>query len=275
MENNRLGANIRNIITMTFEEVNDDLALPSKPFKVVAAIAVHGRLPLLEHTINRLYKKNGCYKVVCAGDGIEERKLCESLGAVWTPRRNKPLGMKWNAAFQKARDFNPDAVVFVGSSDWLSNNWFQIMRPYIETHGFAGVPGCYLADLGAEIRLCDWTCGYAGYRQDRADESIGIGRMLSRRLLDAIDWTPFDSVLDNSLDRSMKDRSKLKYYEDFMVKNDQLKALSLSTSLWPNKHKFYMHWGGLIPSIRMENPGQWLAENFPEVLELNKKLNGA
>lgn len=279
MENNRQCADIRYIIIMNFEEVNDDLGT-AKPFRVVAAVAVHGRLPLLEHTINRLYKNNGCYKVVCSGDGLEEKNLCQSLGAVWTPRRNKPLGMKWNAAFQKARDFHPDAIVFVGSSDWLSDNWFSLMRPYVEQHGFAGVPGCYLADLGKQIRAVDWTCGYAGYRQERADECIGIGRMLSRRLLDAIDWTPFDPKLDNSLDRSMKDRSIAKGYHDFMVKDERLKALSLSCPYWDNKHKFWMHWGldvgeqikEFIPSIRMKEPDHWLSENFPEAIELHKKL---
>lgn len=257
---------------MTFDEVNDDLVIPRKPFKVVAAIAVHGRLPLLEHTIRRLYEKNGCYKVICAGDGQDERSLCENMDAVWVFARNKPLGRKWNAAFQKAREFNPDAVVFVGSSDWLSDNWFYMMQPYVDTHGFSGVPGCYLADLGHQVRLCDWTCGYEGYRAERADETIGIGRMLSRRLLDAIDWMPFNSELDNSLDRSMKDRSILKGYHDFMVHDNRLKALSLSCPHWSNKHKFFMHWEGLIPSIRMDNSRSWLNNNLPEAIELHKKL---
>lgn len=256
--------------------IDDDLALPSKPFKVVAALAVHGRLPLLEHTIRRLYQKNGCAKVICSGDNPDDMKLCQSLDAIWVHARNKPLGKKWNAAFQRAMDFNPDAVVFVGSSDWLSDNWFQIMQPYVDSHGFAGVPGCYLADLGKQIRLCDWTCGYAGYRADRADEAIGVGRMLSRRMLDAIDWQPFNPEYDNSLDRSMKDKGILKGYHDFMVEDNRLKALSLSTPYWDNKHKFWMHYGvgdkQMIPSIRMENSASWLSVHFPEAIELHKKL---
>jgi hypothetical protein len=257
---------------MTFEEVNDDYGLSKQPFRVVAALAVYGRLPLLEHTIRRLYEKNGCYKVVCAGDGVEEKKLCESLGAVWTPRRNKPLGMKWNSAFQKARDFNPDAIVFCGSSDWLSDNWFSIMRPHVERHDFVGVPGCDLIDIHNTIRGCHWA-GYKGYRKERENESIGIGRMLSRRLLNAMDWTPFDPALDNSLDRSMKDRAfQFKQMKDFMVHDDRLKALSISTHLWPNKHKFEMHWAQMIPSKIMEDPAKWCEENFPEVLELQKTL---
>jgi len=259
---------------MTLDELNDDLGLARKPFRVVAALAVNGRLPLLEHTIRRLYQKNGCYKVICSGDKPEDKELCTSLGAVWTPRRNKPLGLKWNSAFQVARDFNPDAVVFVGSSDWISDNWFSVMQPYVEAYGFAGVPGCYLTDINERIRLVNWK-GYKGYRADRHDETIGVGRMLSRRLLDAIDWQPFNSLLDNSLDRSMKDNAKAAGFSDYMVHDNSLKALSLSTDLWINKHKFWMHCDNkihYIPSERIENAEGWLQDNFPEAIELHKIL---
>src|SRR5688572_13071853 len=256
---------------MTYDEINDDLADSKPPFRVVAAIAVHGRLPLLEQTITRLYKKNGCVKVVCSGDGAAEKELCTSLGAVWTPRRNKPLGTKWNSAFEVAKDYHPDAVVFVGSSDWLSDDWFTIMRPYVEQYGFAGVPGCYLADLSERVRLCHWA-GYAGYRPERANESIGIGRMLSRRLLQAMDWKPFKPILDNSLDRSMKDNAKKYGFTDYMVSDSRLKALSISTNQWINKHQFEMHWSvnGRLKSERIIPPHQFLSSNFPEVYQIFK-----
>lgn len=258
---------------MSYEEVNDDLSGIKPPFRVVAAIAVHGRLPLLEHTITRLYKKNGCYKVICSGDGLEEKKLCESLGAVWVSARNKPLGNKWNQAFYKAKDFNPDAVLYVGSSDWICDNWFSLIRPYVEKHHFAGVPGCSLVDLGESIRTIHWP-GYKGYRKEREDETIGSGRMLSSGLLNAMDWLPFDPTFDNSLDRSMKDRAKALGFNDFMIYDDRFMSLSLSTSgkyQWPkgqeNKHKFEQHWHGLIPSQPLD-PEPFLSKHFPEVYKI-------
>lgn len=256
---------------MTFDEVNDDLVLPPKPFKVVAALAVHGRLPLLEHTIRRLYEKNGCAKVICSGDNPDDMKLCQSLDAIWVHARNKPLGKKWNAAFQRARDLNPDAVLYVGSSDFVCDNWINMMRPYIERHGFAGVPGCSLADMGETLRAMHWK-GYDGYRPARALETIGSGRMLSRSVMDALSWEPFDPLLDNSLDWSMKNRAALVGYTDFMVRDTSFKSLSLSTPLWKQKHVFEMHWDGRIPSEVIHNPEQWLSEYFPEVLELHEKL---
>jgi|SRR5688572_4604238 len=256
---------------MIIDEVNDDLGLAKPPYRVVACLAVHGRLPLLEQTIKRLYRKNGCYKVICSGDGVEEKKLCESLGAVWIHHPNRHLGGKWNLSFKAAKEYSPDAVVFVGSSDWLSDNWFSVMRPYVEQYGFAGVPGCHLADLGEKIRLCDWK-GYKEYRHERADESIGIGRMLSRRLLDAMGWQPFKPILNNSLDRSMKDNAKKCGFKDFMVHDDRLKALSVSApNHWTNKHQFEMHWDGRIPSERLQAE-PFLTNHFPEIHEVFKIL---
>lgn len=256
---------------MTYHEVHDDYGLAPAPFKVVACLAVHGRLPLLEHTIRRLYVKNGCYKVICSGDQPEDKKLCESLGAVWVRHNNKPLGAKWNQAFMKAKDYNPDAVLFVGSSDWLSDNWITTMRPHVEQHGFAGVPGCYMADIGETIRVINWE-GYKNCRPERADETIGIGRMLSRRLLDAIGWQPFSQVLDNSLDWSMKNKAKEVGFVDFMVHDQRLKALSLSTPLWKQKHRFSMHWSNEVPSYKVDDKEIWLSKFFPESLELHEKL---
>lgn len=253
-------------------DTNDDMGLAQKPFRVVAALAVHGRLPLLEHTIRRLYQKNGCYKVICSGDDPEDKKLCTSLGAVWVHHNNRHLGGKWNLSFAKAKEYNPDAVVFVGSSDWICDDWFQIMQPYVEQYGFAGTAGCYLADVAETIRLVHWP-GYALCRPERADECIGIGRMLSRRLLDAIGWQPFKPTLKRSLDRSMKDNAARKGYHDFMVTDERLKSLSISTNMWGNMHQFDQHWNEenprYAPSIKL-NPEPFLTEHFPEIYHIFK-----
>jgi hypothetical protein len=137
-------------------DANDDLGTAKPPYKVVAVIPVHGRLPLLPHTIKRLYRKNDVYKVICVGDGLAEKAICLEAGAEWVPFRNKPLGAKWNAGFIEAKKYDPDAVLYVGSSDWLSNDWTTTMQPYVNQHGIAGVPGCHFIDIGHELRLVYW-----------------------------------------------------------------------------------------------------------------------
>lgn len=244
----------------------DDLALAKKPYKVVAALPVHGRIPLLKQTIERLYKKNGCYKVVCAGDGLKEKRLCQSLGAVWVQAPNKPLGNKWNQAFLRAKDFKPDAVLYVGSSDWLSDNWIEKTRPYVEEHGITGVPGCHFGDIPkrGKIRIVYWP-GYVG---ERSNESIGIGRMLSAKLLDLINWQPLDPTKDRSMDACMKAKCAAVGYHDFFVRED-IKAMSISTDQWGNMHQFAQHWNNELPSDKIADVDAFL-KDFPEAYQIFK-----
>jgi hypothetical protein len=242
-------------------DANDDLGTAQAPYRVVAVIPVHERLELLPHTISRLYRKNGVHKVICVGDGMAEKAICEQFGAYWVPFQNKPLGAKWNAGFIAARQFNADAVLYVGSSDWLSDNWITTMKPLVNQHQMVGVPGCHFIDIAHKLRLVYWP----GYTGERSNETIGIGRMLSKDLLDKINWTPFDDKKDSSLDRSMKDRAERIGVKEYFVKNDELKALSISTYKWINKHKFEMHWNNQLPSEKIEDPSLFINQFFPEI----------
>jgi hypothetical protein len=249
-------------------DANDDLGHAKAPFKVVAVIPVHERLDLLPYTISRLYRKNDVYRVICVGDGLVERAVCEYAGAVWVPHRNKPLGAKWNAGFLAAKQFNPDAVLYSGSSDWISNHWTSIMQPYLNTHGMVGVPGCHFIDIAAKLRAVYWP-GYVG---ERSNETIGIGRILSRDLLNKIGWMPFHDDKDSSLDRSMKVKAEKVGVPDFFVRDPQLIALSISTHKWVNKHKFEMHWKNELPSEKIEDVNAFVSQYFPEIPHLQKEL---
>jgi hypothetical protein len=253
---------------MSFDEANDDYGLAKTPFRVIACLAVDGRLPLLRYTIERLYQKNGCYKVICAGDRTEDRKLCEEMGAVWVPSPNRPLGKKWNKSFQEAAKYNPDACLFMGSSDWLSDNWVQGMIPYLENYDLIGVPGCHFLHLAEESLLCHWK----GYTNGRAGESIGIGRVLSRTLLDHMKWKPFSDMLNNSLDHSMQHSALQRAANIHLVDSSELIALSISTNHWIQKHQFWDHYSGRISSTRIYNVEEFLSLNFPEAKCVLSKL---
>lgn len=244
-------------------DANDDLGTYKRPFKVVACIPVNGRLPLLKHTIERLYKKNGVYKVICSG-GDEEKDTCINAGAEFIIHPNHPLGRKWNAAFQAARKHNPDACLFVGSSDWLSDNWISSLSPFINEYDLVGLPGCYFADIGQEYRACYWP----GYKGRREGESIGIGRMISRRILNLMNWQPFNDNIDNSLDFSMDEKVLKHAGKRIMVDAKEIFSLSISTNKWINKHKFDQHWNNILKSERIKQPIPFLMNNFPEIFNI-------
>lgn len=239
--------------------------------KVVAVIPVHGRLPLLKHTIQRLLKKNDVDQVVCVGDSHEDRKLCESVGAHWVHFKNRPLGMKWNTGFEEAKQFNPDACLFVGSSDWVSDNWLQVMTLHLDKYDLIGTPGCYFLHVGnLNMKLCHWP----GYIGQRSGESIGMGRLISANVLENIRWNPFDSSLDRSLDHSMVQKITLVSGKSHLVNTSIAKSVSISTDRWLNKHRFHDHYSGKLPSQIIHNPEEWIEKNFPEANLIFNYENG-
>src|SRR5690606_24137998 len=183
-------------------------------------------------------------------------------GGLFVEHENKPLGKKWNAGFLEAKKYNPDCCLFVGSSDWVSDNWIEYCSHYLKNYDLIGKPDFYLLDYGRRLRVCHWA-GYTDKR--RSNEPIGIGRILSKRILDKMGWKPMDDKLDSSLDWSMYQKVLLYSGAVKLINTTDIKSLSLSTSAWENKHKFEDHWNNKLPSKRLDES---LLKEFPESYEL-------
>jgi len=230
-------------------------------YNIVAVIACHGRLPLLELTIHRLINKNLVKHVVCVG-GPLERETCESAGAIFVEHENNPLGKKWNAGFEKARTLGCDGALFVGSSDWLSDNWLSYMVPLLGEYDLIGKADFYLLDIGETRRACHWL----GYTGERRNEPIGIGRVVSARILDKINWQPFNPAMNNSMDYQMLQNVDAHNGRSVMIVEDSMESLSISTNRWVNLHKFEEHWSNKLPSIKLDSNA--FDVDFPESLLL-------
>lgn len=236
--------------------------------KVVAVVPVLGRRPLVKLTIQRLLHKNRVDKVICVGDISRDKKVCEAAGAEWITHPNDPLAAKWNEGFIAAKKHNPDAVLFVGSSDWLSDNWLPTLTPYIEYYDMVGLPGCYLLDINTNTRTYR-ACYWPGYVGRREGESIGIGRLISARILNKLNWKPFDDKLNHSLDYSMRDRILSAGGKERLLSTSDIKSMAISCNEWPNKHQFEAHWNNRLPSQRID-PKKDLFKWFPESLQIFK-----
>jgi glycosyltransferase involved in cell wall biosynthesis len=252
------------------KESIDDMNFQIVTPKIVAVIPVHGRLPLIKHTVSRLLHKNKV-DVVCVGDGKQEQELCVSLGAYWINSQNKPLGRKWNRGFKMAHTLKADAVLFIGSSDWISDNWCSKLTSHLQSADIIGTAGCHFLHVNSELKLCHWP----GYDNHRKGESIGIGRLISARVLDKLNWEPFDDIMDSSLDHSMVTRVKKAGGKEMLVDDKSIQSVSISTDLWPNKHRFLDHWNNLLPSRRIKFPENWTSNYFPEVEKFQSDIHVA
>jgi len=247
--------------------------------KIVAVIPVRGRQLLLPWTIKNILKVVD--EVVCVTECKEERPICQQSGAIVTTIRGATLGKKWNMGFQNAKQFDPDYILYVGSSDWVSDNWVDELMPLAENHELTGVQDFYEMHLEfnhpfekkqdynihrVNESFTGRKVGYwEGYFGERRGEPIGIGRILRRDFLKRINYNPFDEMLTKNLDYSMYNKTD----DVVSTRCDNMKCLSLSTTLWGNKHIF---------ETDMSNPGsrvfdkkeanEFLTKWFPEAYKL-------
>jgi glycosyltransferase involved in cell wall biosynthesis len=236
--------------------------------RVVACMPVYGRRRLLSRTITRLYEKNKVFKVICAGDDVRDRAIAEKFGAEWVYAPNQPLGHKWNEAFFAAKKYDPDACVFIGSSDWLEDKWMDYMEQFIEDYDLIGTPDHYMCDYRqGKIRVAYWEL-YPGSSK-RSGEAVGGGRILTKRLLDIMEWRPFDATWDHSMDYSMTQHAIRVGARQLLLDGNTLMVLAMSSDKWRNKHNLDRE---LLAGRAVEwDRGrgiEYLAEHFPEALSL-------
>ena len=86
---------------------------------VVAVVPVLGRYPLVPYTLRRLNKIVD--KVVCVVENNKDALICAKEGAHICNLPTKLLGEKWNAGFVDARQYDPDFVLYVGSSEYINS----------------------------------------------------------------------------------------------------------------------------------------------------------
>lgn len=236
--------------------------------RVVAVIPCYGRFPLLKFNVSRLYAVNGIYKVILVGHEKEVEGIAEETNSVFISHANKPLGAKWNAGFREAEELNPDAALFVGSSDLISTEWIKTGLRYLNDYDMVGKLGCHFMDINTQTgkRLVHWP-GYL--KGTRKDEPIGIGRIISARILEKMGWEPFDRTKDHSMDAQMHSKvldngGSVKSFED------DVHAMSISTNLWNNLHKFNMHWDNILPSTKIhgDDMNEFINKYFPDIENL-------
>jgi len=244
--------------------------------KIAAVIPVHGRKELLKYTIQRLMNKNVIVIAIGCLDDIKDLP-CQRF-----VHENYPLGRKWNYGFQRAREYYPDAVLYVGSSDWISDNWIDVMIPYLEKFDMVGKLDYNLAHICNKITLLKFK-GYIDpklslrtllikhslrqffWGNDRILEPIGIGRLIRSSFLDKINWRPFLDDMNSSMDWCMMQKLKFLDGTYTVYSGDIIQSLSISCNKWNN-----MHWSMFeryMPNMeKIKEPG-WVEKWFPELLD--------
>lgn len=168
----------------------------------------------------------GLTVVVVGSEGEDSAALAGRHHYVESP--NLPLGAKFNAGFLRARDLDPDYVMVLGSDTFFRPSVWKMARvSYMESNpDMLGYLDLYMYDLNTREAVY-----WAGYKGVREGEPIGPLRMLSHRLLEHLEWAPYDPTLSRNLDASMTKKLEGTPFTTFgIVGGDDAMIVSLKES---------------------------------------------
>ena len=230
--------------------------------KIVSITASYQRPEITIDTLNLFKNQKYLVKSILVGSSLAEQKAAEQVDAVYVNHANHPLGSKWQAGVDKARELNPDAILICGSDDWLTSNWCEVCSKEIEK-GF---------DLVGKTRwcLCDVHPGKSlqlfriHYKVKKRKDPIGSGRLISRKVLDKLNWELFPKNKDKYLDWESWTRIKKAGGTLKLLDNREdiwamcIKSTWKSKSNWiTSKKNSQCIWG------EVANPKEWIGHHYP------------
>ena len=138
--------------------------------KLCAPVPVFGRFPLVRMTISRLKAQDVI--PIMLGHEDEAEAMAKELDVEFIRVANDPLGNKWNAGFEACKNYQADGVIFMGSSDWASDEYIESVKDALKDFPFIGMLGCHFADVGDEVRLVHWPGYQRGQRQHNKTQAV-------------------------------------------------------------------------------------------------------
>jgi len=141
-------------------------------------------------------------RVLVGSEGDASRAIAEQAGAEYVECANV-LSDKLNAGVMHVAGMRVDAVIITGSDDLCST---LALAKLLEVEAKEATLVGYLdffRYFDAEPSLLYWP----GYPTDRRLETVGVGRLYSRQLLNRLDWAPWEPGLPRNCDGSATART--------------------------------------------------------------------
>lgn len=237
--------------------------------RIVAVMPVSGREDLFPLTIKRLKQQKDVdmtVVVVCDPDDFELAYDTKEADRVLVGEWNT-LGQKWQDGIFEAALFDPDAIMIVGSGNWFTNGWAKTLFPYLDDYDMVGSESMYVYQIRQNDQVMIHWGGY--HTNSRKGDMLGAGRLLSRRILDKVDWQIYNTRLNSGLDRSI-DRTLRRHGAKTLTlpQGDEM-ILKVGSYKWKNLNSFGVLWGS--PNARRIEKPEEILKHFPEIRELINK----
>jgi len=167
--------------------------------------------------------------IISGSEGRTSRTMVQRHGFNYVEIANDPLGAKMNSAAIKAKEFKPDYVLCLGSDDIISPELMSVYERYMrEKYDFIGVTDFFFYDLVTRQALY-----WAGYREAyRRGYTCGAGRLISRRLMEAWNWRPWEIKHSRGLDHSIQQKLNSIHHSSvtFSLLEESVFALDIKSS---------------------------------------------
>lgn len=236
--------------------------------KIVCVIPCYKRIQISVEIIKLLQNQILVPTVLVIGEDHEEQIATET-GARFIRYPNTSLSNKWQMGINYAKYLNPDAILILGSDTCITSNWISYCMDRLENGiDVIGKRDWYLCNLKPYrypevMHQC-----YTMIRED----FIGGGRMISRRLLDRMNWILYPKDRDRGLDYQSNNMMKKfnPIYE--VIESDDYKVMDVKGP-WCSINTFEMLTHTKTETIhRLDfspNPSitHWLSSNFEGILD--------
>ena len=142
-------------------------------------------LELWAASIQRIRKDLGIeLPAVCVSD-VDDKRACESHDIHHIRMNNLPVTDKWNRGMQYMRSIGADYVIISGSDNIFSSDTIKrISAEATKGYDVIGLNSIYFYAVDGEFKgkVC---------RLNYGNRLLGVGKTISKKVLDEIDWTPW------------------------------------------------------------------------------------
>jgi glycosyltransferase involved in cell wall biosynthesis len=204
--------------------------MPDK-IKLLIYLAVWKRPQITELCfmgINRLMKHPDYDIQALAVISEDEMKpLCDRYGINYVYAENTPLGRKKNIGLKHAKEFDFEYMMEIGSDDLVFDDLLNKYKPFINKNHFFGIND--FAFIDTETNLC---------RRQRNKGYYGAGRMISRYVLESMDFTIWRDDLNNCLDNNSLFNLARKgfLYKQIATGEPMVVDIKSPENIWPFNH---------------------------------------
>lgn len=196
--------------------------------KLIICTCIYKRKELTKFCINE-WLKHDIYKIIIIyseDDDCDNLKDIQSDKLIILKYNNLPLSNKWNYSVKTAHNYNPDAIMIMGSDDIFTEDYITKAK-YFLNRGIEYISNNIWANI---IYFRDKILLFISYyiiRQNR--DGIGTTRIYSSNILNKIDWNLylFNTPINKCLDRTSYNKIKKYINKSRFDITDNLNTITL------------------------------------------------